>query len=137
MPTPEQDPAEDPAEDLAARVRRLEDLHDIGQLRAHYCQALDDGRWDDLVDLFTPDGALVGLSTARAAAPARAAETGPPPWLSTLSSSSCTLPPDEGPEALRRGAVASWASAGPDAACARIASEAPARSVTRLAPGRG
>ena len=37
----------------------------IGQLRAHYCQALDDGRWDDLVDLFTPDGAFVGLSTAR------------------------------------------------------------------------
>ena len=51
--------------DLAARVRRLEDLHAIGQLRAHYCQALDDGRWDDLVDLFTPDGAFVGLSTAR------------------------------------------------------------------------
>ena len=52
-------------EDLAARVRRLEDLHEIGQLRAHYCQALDDGRWDDLVDLFVPDGAFVGLSTAR------------------------------------------------------------------------
>lgn len=52
-------------EDLATRVRRLEDLHAIGQLRAHYCQALDDGRWDDLVDLFTPDGAFVGLSTAR------------------------------------------------------------------------
>ena len=46
-------------------MRRLEDLHAIGQLRAHYCQALDDGRWDDLVDLFTPDGAFVGLSTAR------------------------------------------------------------------------
>ena len=58
----------DPAtgtDDLAARVRRLEDLHAIGQLRAHYCQALDDGRWDDLVDLFTPDGAFVGLATAR------------------------------------------------------------------------
>jgi ketosteroid isomerase-like protein len=53
------------AGDLAARVRRLEDLHAIGQLRAHYCQALDDGRWDDLVDLFTPDGAFVGLSTVR------------------------------------------------------------------------
>ena len=65
MPSPEQDPAQDPAGDLSARVRRLEDLHAIGQLRAHYCQALDDGRWDDLVDLFTPDGAFVGLSTAR------------------------------------------------------------------------
>lgn len=51
--------------DLEDRVRRLEDLHAIGQLRAHYCQALDDGRWDDLVDLFTSDGAFVGLSTAR------------------------------------------------------------------------
>ncbi|PUA82272.1 nuclear transport factor 2 family protein [Nocardioides currus] len=51
--------------DLLARVQRLEDLHAIQQLRAHYCQALDEGRWDDLVDLFTPDGAFVGLSTAR------------------------------------------------------------------------
>ncbi|HZJ06501.1 MAG TPA: nuclear transport factor 2 family protein [Nocardioidaceae bacterium] len=51
--------------DLEERIRRLEDLHAIGQLRAHYCQYLDDGQWDDLVDLFTPDGAFVGLSTAR------------------------------------------------------------------------
>lgn len=58
-------PAATPEGDLGARVRRLEDLHAIGQLRAHYCQALDEGRWDDLVDLFTPDGAFVGLSTAR------------------------------------------------------------------------
>ena len=61
MPTPEQDLAED----LSARVRRLEDLHAIGQLRAHYCQALDDGRWDALVDLFTPDGAFVGRLVSR------------------------------------------------------------------------
>lgn len=51
--------------DLAARVRRLEDLHDLGQLRAQYCQYLDDGRWEQLAELFTPDGAFVGLSTAR------------------------------------------------------------------------
>lgn len=51
--------------DLLTRVRRLEDLHDIGQLRAQYCQALDEGRWDDLADLFTPDGTFVGLSSAR------------------------------------------------------------------------
>jgi hypothetical protein len=51
--------------ELEARVRRLEDLHAIQQLRAHYCQSLDDGRWDDLVELFTPTGAFVGLSTAR------------------------------------------------------------------------
>lgn len=50
---------------LAARVQRLEDLHAIGQLRARYCQALDDGRWDELVDLFTHDGAFVGLSSVR------------------------------------------------------------------------
>lgn len=51
--------------DLEARVRRLEDAHAIGQLRARYCQYLDDGRWDELAALFTPDGAFVGLSTAR------------------------------------------------------------------------
>lgn len=50
--------------DLEARVRRLEDLHEIGQLRARYCQYLDDGRWDDLVELFTEGGSFVGLSTA-------------------------------------------------------------------------
>ena len=50
--------------DLEARVRRPEDLHEIGQLRARYCQYLDDGRWDDLVGLFTEYGSFVGLSTA-------------------------------------------------------------------------
>lgn len=50
--------------DLEARVARLEDLHEIGQLRARYCQLLDDGRWDELVTLFTEDGSFVGLSTA-------------------------------------------------------------------------
>jgi hypothetical protein len=49
--------------DLEARIRRLEDLQEIAQLRARYCQYLDDGRWDDLVDLFTEDGSFVGLST--------------------------------------------------------------------------
>lgn len=50
---------------LATRVQRLEDLHAIQQLRAEYCQRLDDGRWDELVELFTEDGAFVGLATAR------------------------------------------------------------------------
>lgn len=54
-----------PSQDLEARIRRLEDLHEIGQLRARYCQFLDDGRWEELVELFTPDGAFIGLSTAR------------------------------------------------------------------------
>lgn len=55
----------DPALSLAERVGRLEDLHAIQQLRARYCQALDDGRWDDLVELFTQDGEFVGLSTVK------------------------------------------------------------------------
>ena len=50
---------------LEERISRLEDIHEIGQLRARYCQALDDGRWEDLADTFTEDGAFVGLSTAR------------------------------------------------------------------------
>lgn len=51
--------------DWEARVRRLEDLHALQQLRAEYCHYLDDGKWDELAELFTPDGAFVGLSTAR------------------------------------------------------------------------
>ena len=50
---------------LEERLRRLEDLHEIQQLRARYCQYLDDGRWEELVDLFTEDGTFAGLSTAR------------------------------------------------------------------------
>ncbi|MPZ01151.1 MAG: nuclear transport factor 2 family protein, partial [Actinophytocola sp.] len=50
---------------LEARVRRLEDAHEIGQLRARYCQYLDDSRWDELAELFTQDGAFIGLSSAR------------------------------------------------------------------------
>jgi hypothetical protein len=53
------------AETLEQRVARLEDLHELQQLRARYCQYLDDGRWEDLADLFTEDGAFIGLSTAR------------------------------------------------------------------------
>ncbi len=50
---------------VADRLQRLEDLHALQQLRARYCQHLDDGRWDELAELFTEDGAFVGLSTAR------------------------------------------------------------------------
>jgi ketosteroid isomerase-like protein len=50
---------------LVERVQRLEDLHALQQLRARYCQYLDDGRWEELAELFTADGAFVGLSTAR------------------------------------------------------------------------
>ena len=51
--------------DIEARVLHLEHVHEITQLRARYCLALDDGRWEELASLFTPDGAFVGLSTAR------------------------------------------------------------------------
>jgi hypothetical protein len=53
------------SDDVAARLQRLEDLHALQQLRARYCQYLDDGRWEQLAELFTEDGAFVGLSTAR------------------------------------------------------------------------
>lgn len=52
-------------ESIDERIQRLEDLHELQQLRARYCQLLDDGRWEDLADLFTPDGAFVGLAAAR------------------------------------------------------------------------
>lgn len=52
-------------DDVMQRLRRLEDAQAITQLRARYCQLLDDGRWDDLVELFTEQGEFVGLSTAR------------------------------------------------------------------------
>jgi SnoaL-like protein len=51
-------------DDGTARLQRLEDLHALQQLRARYCQYLDDGRWEQLAELFTEDGAFVGLSTA-------------------------------------------------------------------------
>lgn len=50
---------------LETRLRALEDRQAIQQLRAEYCQRLDDGRWEQLVDLFTSDGRFVGLSTAQ------------------------------------------------------------------------
>lgn len=52
-------------QELHTRVRRLEDHQAIQQLRAQYCQYLDDGRWAELVELFTEDGAFIGLSQAR------------------------------------------------------------------------
>lgn len=52
-------------EALSARIQRLEDIQEITQLRARYCQALDDGHWEALADTFTADGAFIGLSTAR------------------------------------------------------------------------
>jgi hypothetical protein len=50
---------------IEERLRRLEDLHELQQLRARYCQYLDDGRWEELVELFTEDGEFAGLSSAR------------------------------------------------------------------------
>jgi hypothetical protein len=50
---------------LEDRVRRLEDVEAIRRLDARYCRLLDDGHWDDLVGLFTPDGEFDGLSHPR------------------------------------------------------------------------
>lgn len=55
-------PSQLPLED---RIQRLEDLHELQQLRAKYCQYLDDGHWESMTQLFTEDGAFKGLSTAR------------------------------------------------------------------------
>lgn len=57
--------SESQLETVLARLDRLESLSQIAHLRARYCQALDDGRWEDLADTFTNDGAFIGLSVAR------------------------------------------------------------------------
>ena len=44
---------------LAARVRRLEDIEAIRTLRNRYHSAINDGRFDEIGGLFTPD-AVVG-----------------------------------------------------------------------------
>jgi hypothetical protein len=52
----------DPSE-LAARVRRIEDRLAIEDIAVAYCIAIDDGRYDDLLDLYTEKtvmGATVG-----------------------------------------------------------------------------
>lgn len=47
--------------DLEERLRRVEDQIEIGQLRARYCDLLDDRAWEEFVDLFTEDGSFTGL----------------------------------------------------------------------------
>lgn len=51
-------------EALEERLRRVEDILAIGQLRAKYCKYLDVGDWDALVELFTPDGEFHGIGSA-------------------------------------------------------------------------
>lgn len=51
--------------DLEQRVQRLEDLAEIGQLRARYCQLLDDQEWEALAQLFTEDGEFHGIGSAK------------------------------------------------------------------------
>jgi hypothetical protein len=50
--------------DLEARLRRVEDIIEIGQLRARYCALLDAFDWDALAELFTPDGEFHGIGAA-------------------------------------------------------------------------
>lgn len=50
--------------DLEARIRRLEDIEAIKQLKAHYCAACDDGYdADRLASLFTTDAIWDGGNT--------------------------------------------------------------------------
>lgn len=50
--------------DLEARIRRLEDIEAIKQLKAQYCAACDDGYdFDRLASLFTPDALWDGGKT--------------------------------------------------------------------------
>lgn len=44
LPSPSRPPM--PGATLEERITRLEGLHAIQQLRAQYCQYLDDGRWE-------------------------------------------------------------------------------------------
>lgn len=55
----------DAQSELLRRIQYLEDVQAITQLRAAYCQALDDGRWDDLTATFIPEGRFNGLSMVR------------------------------------------------------------------------
>lgn len=48
--------------ELEERLRRLEDVEAIRALDARYCRLLDDGRWDELMEVFTEDGEFDGLS---------------------------------------------------------------------------
>lgn len=47
---------------LEQRLRLMEDREAIRELDATYCRMLDDGRWDELVVLFTENGVFDGLS---------------------------------------------------------------------------
>jgi hypothetical protein len=47
------------------RLRRIEDWQEITDLRGRYCHLLDEGKWPEFVDLFTPDGYFKGLAEAR------------------------------------------------------------------------
>lgn len=42
-------------EDLRASVRELQDLEAIRRFKARYCRLVDDGGWDELAQMFTPD----------------------------------------------------------------------------------
>lgn len=49
---------------LDERIRRVEDILAIGQLRAKYCSYLDAGRWHAVAALFTEDGEFHGIGSA-------------------------------------------------------------------------
>ncbi|MCP5024809.1 MAG: nuclear transport factor 2 family protein [Actinomycetia bacterium] len=52
------------SDSLEARVQRLEDIEEIGKLKARYCDHCDKGyRPDGIADLFTEDGVWDGGNT--------------------------------------------------------------------------
>jgi SnoaL-like domain len=53
------------AADIGDRLTAVEDRLAISELRARYCHYLDDGRWTDLVNLFTPDAYFHGHGLAQ------------------------------------------------------------------------
>jgi hypothetical protein len=54
-----------PTPTIEDRLRRLEDIDAVTQLRARYWHLLDERRGEEFVDLFTPDGLFVGLTEAK------------------------------------------------------------------------
>lgn len=51
--------------DWESRIKCIEDELSIRQLRARYCDLLDEGKADEVVDLFTEDGYFQGLGVAQ------------------------------------------------------------------------
>jgi SnoaL-like protein len=54
----------DPDRTADQRLELLEDLEQIKRLKARYFRCVDEKRWDEIVDLFTPDARIAATSAA-------------------------------------------------------------------------